>query len=226
MIYKSDYLRLFLSTCFALLGLIKDNSTLVLVSMLFSSLGGPFKKIKFLWRAGLKYIMFVLLIGFVHGLLFGHNQIELTDEQESRSLRSTRKTSQSISGFDIYKLFITMLIAMIVGIAMALIEVVPALKNDANMIIGISMGISLVPPLVNSAYLLGRQMRLRIDDTLVDEIKNDEFINNIDIYSGFVIFLINAITISIFQSEYIKTVLYYTITHFRGNTKYRIINPK
>ncbi|CAF0719459.1 unnamed protein product [Adineta ricciae] len=154
-LFSFDFLLLtILASIIALLGLLEDNSVILVASMLVSPLMGPILGIVFglcigdsrLWKVGLKTeaigLFVAILTGFVVGLC--------TTWSETRwGSSDSFPTHEMRSRGDIRRLWAGALVALPSGAGAAL----SVLGGNIGSLVGVAISASLLPPAVNAGLL-------------------------------------------------------------------------
>ncbi|CAF1087113.1 unnamed protein product [Adineta steineri] len=154
-LFSFDFLLLtILASIIALIGLLEDNSVILVASMLVSPLMGPILGIVFglcigdskLWKVGLKTeaigLFVAILTGFIVGLC--------TTWSETKWGSSTSfPTNEMRSRGDIRRLWAGALVALPSGAGAAL----SVLAGNVGSLVGVAISASLLPPAVNAGLL-------------------------------------------------------------------------
>ncbi|CAF4750234.1 unnamed protein product [Rotaria sp. Silwood1] len=176
-LFSFDFLVLtILASIIASMGLLEDNSVILVASMLVSPLMGPILGIVFglcisdstLWKVGLRTEAIGLLITIVTGFIVG---LCTTWSEIKWGSSTSFPTHEMRSRGDIRRLWAGALVALPSGAGAAL----SVLGGNVGSLVGVAISASLLPPAVNAGLLSSYSLLSALIPSIGKQSSNDEY---------------------------------------------------
>jgi uncharacterized membrane protein len=144
----------------AFIGLAKNDSTIIIASMLLSPLGGQIirssigilksnaTQLSIGMVNHLLYVFLIFIIGFVLGLILDE---KTTMGEKEDGPQNTEMMNRAIWTNSTQNIIFSLLMAMLSGVLLSL----AANNEDSSVMVGLGIGASLLPPVVNSGMFAG-----------------------------------------------------------------------